>query len=430
MKSLRPSTIVAVSGGFVGMALSDPEERRSFDFFYRLTVPSLGVYFINDLWTTLALHSPNLEPAIIHSSLAISSFHECFVSKGHIFDEKKNPESQRFAKSQHIKAVTILRKRLNAKDQPVEMTLICCIMFIWLETISGNYPSALKHYASGTELLRFYSKQQNRTNGTKGVMKSNWYLVDYYIASIFSGPLLDFKTSVVPDFDGKMPDLFSSIVQARSYLNILYIKVLIFMKSTFRVGFSENKFILTSKSRLHALLRSWEAAFQGFSDRQIRAPIPDLTEIAIDHLELHYSSLTVMLCVSLSYPTMELSPDSPIPEISRLRKPTATMISPLMCAFLTSNKLTHPLPSFAHDMGVVIPIYAIAVKCQNPVARSMAMQLLGMKPVRKSIWGGDMEGVGDAPWAKHVDPSKIVQMRYIASLMHLGEKSWPPIVHE
>lgn len=46
-------------------------------------------------------------------------------------------------------------KTLNAMNTPCDKqcVLVCCLLFVWLESMSGRYAESIRHFKAGTQLL-------------------------------------------------------------------------------------------------------------------------------------------------------------------------------------------------------------------------------------------------------------------------------------
>ena len=148
----------APSVGVVG----DDRECRGFDFFLHRTAPELAESLQSKLWDHLVLQVSHSDSAIRHAVIAIGSLNERLLINNVLTSDNSQANARHeFARVQYDKAMRQLRKRLSSgNEQPVEFTLILCILFIIFEFLQGNDVAAEVHMRSGLDILRrSYTKE-------------------------------------------------------------------------------------------------------------------------------------------------------------------------------------------------------------------------------------------------------------------------------
>ncbi|PYH77066.1 hypothetical protein BO82DRAFT_386876 [Aspergillus uvarum CBS 121591] len=98
------------------------DEQRCFSFFHLRTIPAMVGFFDFALWQQLILQMGHEEPAVYHAIVALSAFHQ-------------NSETSH-------------DPRLR------DVTLLCCLVFVLLEWLRGQYDKAFGHLHNGIQILK------------------------------------------------------------------------------------------------------------------------------------------------------------------------------------------------------------------------------------------------------------------------------------
>jgi Fungal specific transcription factor domain len=128
------------------------EDKRAFDFFLLETVPMLSGYFDADFWNHFLLQFSHQYPAIWHSVLALSTFHEQRLLQDDRPMQEFDLGYRRYALQNYNRAVSHLRGRLSNGKVPTEIVLASCVVFIAIETLLGNLPEAASHISGGIKV--------------------------------------------------------------------------------------------------------------------------------------------------------------------------------------------------------------------------------------------------------------------------------------
>jgi hypothetical protein len=147
--------------------LDDVQERRSFEFFCRRTVPELsGAFDNNEFWQRLLLQATHHELAVRHAAVALGALHERFensVDANLTFKLNEKKMQDVFALQQYSKAIKALLGPQEVQGkQAADVPLMTCVLFIYFEVshfivpLQGTRPSCPRLSAATTQ-------QQSRT---------------------------------------------------------------------------------------------------------------------------------------------------------------------------------------------------------------------------------------------------------------------------
>jgi hypothetical protein len=147
--------------------LDDVQERRSFEFFCRRTVPELsGSFDNNEFWQRLLLQATHHEPAIRHAAVAVGALHERFENSLDAnltfkLNEKKTQDV--FVLQQYSKAIKALLVPQEVQGkQAADVPLMTCVLFIYFEVSPFIAPSEKR--SSYSRLSAATTQQQSRTS--------------------------------------------------------------------------------------------------------------------------------------------------------------------------------------------------------------------------------------------------------------------------
>ena len=145
-------------------------EHRTFDHFYQIAVPELEEYFDSEFFSQYVPQLGTTEPAVQHALMALGACHKrthlIRWNKGQSIGHYENA-IQKFSFQQYSQAIQHLDRVITDKGQRATgIALICCVIFMCLENISGNYTAALTHAFNGLKIYAGW--RQTITKGAMG----------------------------------------------------------------------------------------------------------------------------------------------------------------------------------------------------------------------------------------------------------------------
>jgi hypothetical protein len=234
----------------------------------------MGFNHQSDFWSRMVLQFSELSPAVLYAVLALSALHEAVYIEGKeiVFAERNTAILRRYNKS-----ITLLRSEHST--QPVQITLICCILFICLENMGGNFAIALEHLKNGLKILQDWHAQECKSAGEEQAREEITRVfrrLDMQATLFWDSRLPQINpTSFATHVKEAQSESFSSLEEAQIALEILETGLFyaLTVKSSPDIpSYSpENELFPARKQLLRELygrFERWKAAFDVLSDRE------------------------------------------------------------------------------------------------------------------------------------------------------------------
>lgn len=181
------------------------QELRSFKYF-QSRVDGISGYFESDFWERLVLQVSHSEPTVRLALLALSSIYEAheYGQQGPSNSRQDvNEALNNNALQQYTKAVAALFTGLSEDKTPLQITLITCLLFIWIEFLRNDSDTAFKHLNSGLRILQRAKSLSLMENVTDNSIPALFERLKTQIA--FHGcPNSDFNSNTLKKFQGKI----------------------------------------------------------------------------------------------------------------------------------------------------------------------------------------------------------------------------------
>ncbi|KAL4965817.1 Zn(II)2Cys6 transcription factor domain-containing protein [Aspergillus stella-maris] len=389
-------------------------ERRSFQFFYERTVPSLLGYTGSDFWNRLVLQVSQREKPVWHALIALGSLHENFegdrVVPG-LWLRRRGWDS--FALTEYLCAIRALLggggegggKRDGgewSKSVPVDVCLICCILFACFEVLSSHYDSAIGHIRGGIKIMKEtyydprsgtfchpYLKPSTVSGLEMGTLHKMLIALQDQVLTLTRDDI-DMQLAHSTSFTGNpyldIPSSFNSIAEARNIFEYYRYKAARDLRD--KVGTDHN---IETTSAFTALLQSYDPLIQQFSTslhqfEQTRSEnLTPREQIGLKILKIHQN----MQLIRLEYGKIGVSDQVSwdkfnwlFEEIVNLAAYVVDSIHGIDCLSLSETQLEELSrqgkfkPSFTLDMGIVGPVYNTATLCRDPYIRRRAVRVL------------------------------------------------------
>lgn len=412
-RNIRPEFLSLKS--FPASALVDDIEKRSLLFFRTRTAAIFAGYCDSGFWDRVVLQVSNTEPAVRHAVIALGSLHEYLDSQNKVIEYDLKNKSLNFSLRQYTKAIASLSQSLSAGTRlPVEVVLICCALFISIESLQGNYTTTARHLLSGSSILANWLSANERKTSC---------LVRDELLPIFIRLNIQVKTLVEYPFPplelndaafNSMPKCFSSLQEARASLYSQMNKVLDFIQTdetflyqlpdlpdnilsevfataeeqnldeTFRFSplrsSAEIAAAYKEKSRMLGILEGWKAVFDVFilqssskmGSRELGGAIL---------LQIHY--IAAWIAISSCHSRLQSVFDEFKPQFEKI----VSLAKSLLAAGETEGSCVGRT-NFWVDMGVIGPVYLVASRCRDPFVRREAVEILRL-PRREGAWDSE-----------------------------------------
>lgn len=367
----------------------DGDESRSLDYYRMRVSRDISGFFDTDFWNSHVLRLSDTEPAVRHAVIALSSLYEAYEISQLSQSSSSNRYDylMRLAIRQYNKAISTLSNRINIGDPFLEVILITCLIFTWLEFLQGSTNNALAHLQSGLQIL---SEKRQRVISREIVNKVAQILGRLLIQATLHG-------SVTVEFDynalvGYMPTpglmRFTTLEEARCIMDGKINSILRFHRRIGKPGFVQSHqrshpfpdpLSLECEYQAHIHdLGKWNMAFQDLKDRL------DINLFTGDALQALYQ---LELCyLRISNPLKTLFATTPM-VFDKYNDDYARMVY-LSRLILQSQILRRSTSLFMlpFDVSVQGALFYVVFKCRHLPIRREALQLLQLCPDYEGIW--------------------------------------------
>jgi hypothetical protein len=369
----------------------DVNERRSFFYFRSRTVPDISGCFESEFWDGLIPQVSQAEPAVRHALLALSSLYEAYEFNGKPHRDLNCNLAERltrFALHQYTKAVGLLADRLSTDQPSFQAILISCLIFVWIEFLQHNLDTALRHLQSGLQILK--DLQQSSDQPRIDASLPRLFTRLHTQARLHGSPTSNFNSSTSEKHLKVLnivPCAFSSILEARNCLDAELDSIYRFMRRMYKPEFvsatiKNHPFPdpLSLEAIVHHHLQNlclWQTAFQ--NSPSVSSQPPDAKHAAgIDLLQIQHASVSIMLKTLLEVSEMVF--DQLTSKFERILT---------LAERLIQNTRSRGILVLSFDIGVLAPLFLVALKCREPIIRRKAIALLKRAPEREGIWYRD-----------------------------------------
>jgi len=381
--------------------IGELDERRSFHHFRIRTADDLSGCFDSNFWNRLVLQLSHSEPAIKHALIALGDAHESYQA-GRI-DSFISPG---LALQQYNRAISFLNHQLsNPSRRATEVALICCVIFICFESVRGNYDAALLHLKSGIDIL----KSRNLATGKGGSGDVPYLdpqtdeddLIELFTRlDVSASAFLDIQPpQLAMRLSDSLPDLathqFQDLVEGRKYLQRLVNMCLHLVLSQYQ--YRVNRSLLpveaeAERTKLMSAVRQWAVQF----DALLKSPA--MTDLSGRSLQ---GAFTLIMQQKTILIILEASPFSDMRMLEPFEEDVESIVSIATWLVRTSGPFPESgsksaftgkaqleageAPKFTADMGIIAPLYYVALNCPNPSIRQRALDVLKI-PRREGLW--------------------------------------------
>ncbi|TVY80565.1 Beauvericin cluster-specific repressor BEA4 [Lachnellula suecica] len=355
--------------------------RRSFHYFRSRNLSSMPGNFEPYFWDNVVLKFSHLYPIVQQSLIALSAIYEEHENSDRML--KGSAISNQYVLQQYTKAVRNLVDYLSSDDQDPTVTLISCLMFVWIEFLQKNLDSGFQHLNSGLKILQDLRKSARLGVSPNGGCRDkedifgslNRSFTRLRVqAAIHGSPSADFTTTSTRDMEtvGSIPQSFSTIFECRICLDNEFNAIFGYMRRLrdsdrysmyAEMGDAAIDYIRVMHIRR---LKQWRAATESMMEVPSPQSVSHNSELL--YLDLYCTMVTDILETLLSD---EMSFDKHLPDFEKMLT---------LCERLILEHPHEKPPALSFDMGVIPPLFILILK---------AMDLLRLAPEQEGMWYRD-----------------------------------------
>ncbi|KAH9215959.1 hypothetical protein DL95DRAFT_132875 [Leptodontidium sp. 2 PMI_412] len=423
---------------------------RTFDYFLsHASLSLMGFNHRSEFWSRLVPMLCETQDAVLRGVLALSKGFEVGCCGGGVGGLGREREENLVCLRQYNKAIRALcergvegkRKRMGRAgmgstfsqqeefrdhqerrqitDLQYIITLTCCVLFICLENIIGNYDIALQHLENGLKLLREWMLL-----AVRGVESERAVLVDVFRrldmqATAFLNSrkpemVISNSTGIMADHDGqdeKIQMKFNTLEEAMFALEDVEIRLFYALTITITNTNASSQYSAKQKQQLLSYIATrfgeWKEAFDGFSNRVRKDMMSKDLRLSLI-LGLHYQTTTLMLAVNANSSgsddnTFRLSQTPSFTKILQLCRTlintssSSSSSSSLSSTQQQQGQKQEQKQTFSADMGVIPCLYFTAMNAADIFVRQEAIDLLRGMIGREGFWDpGTVANIAEA----------------------------------
>ncbi|KAJ5806737.1 hypothetical protein N7474_010329 [Penicillium riverlandense] len=126
----------------------DPREREYISFFCSQTSRAIVGYFMANLWDYLLPQLTHSEPVVRHAVAAVGAAHQRYRGVDRL------GYTEAFMLNQYNKSIRLLVQQSSVPgNTKLDLTLITCGLFVFLELLRGNVDESLRHIEAGLNIF-------------------------------------------------------------------------------------------------------------------------------------------------------------------------------------------------------------------------------------------------------------------------------------
>jgi hypothetical protein len=384
---------------------------RSFEFFRARVAREISSYFDAKFWNQMVMQAGMAEPTVRHAILALSSLYEAGAMSLSVHQPSSSDRRRYltgFAIRHYTKAVALLYNRISLTAPSLEVILISCLIFIWLEFLQDNVDTALNHLQGG---IRILAEQQYLAGSPTLVKQLARYFTRLHVQASLHGSVtteFDYNTIIgSTELPVNGPLNFSTIQDARINLDSKMYAVFRFHRRIEKPGFVEAQMrqhpfpdpqSLECMSQSHiASLQEWNTAFQALSTSLSPTSKLHAEELqALHQLELQYLLVSNTLqTLFITTPLVFDNYDADYARMVDLSQQILRHQTHRRASF--SPPTTHPIAActatrtntLPFDTTIQGPLLYVVLKCRRLPVRRAAVALLRQCPAHEGIWQRD-----------------------------------------
>ena len=368
------------------------EEQLCFEFFRKFTAKQLSAGLHAEFWQSYVLQASLASPCVRHCVIVLGALH-----KDSAYEKPSNPSDaslnmsgeSTFIANQHNRALQGLKELVTGDElQSTELVLGICILFIYIESLRGNFISALTHLRSGIRVTNEVMEgRRAKASATTPIpmhcVVALFAKLDSQASEILCSSPREFFTYDSPQLEpGPIPMTFDSLEEA--YMNLLEQGNSFsrrFRNSSSQPGsvshpnhWSADHYagLIELRNQYLALQGQWEHAFEELLHSHYREPERMGTSRSIYMYHVYLKGI------------LERFPSNDVMSFDEMFEAFERIISTAEAVVGDRARGTQGKSegkSLLHfDSGLTRPLYWVVAKCRCPYRRRKALQLLQVMP--------------------------------------------------
>ncbi|KAF8861197.1 hypothetical protein BDZ45DRAFT_281652 [Acephala macrosclerotiorum] len=277
---------------------------------------------------------------------------------------------------------------LKQTDQPIQFTLTCCILFICLENLRGDYDAGLLHLKNGLEILKEWHTAELTLSSeieARGIISRVFRRLDMQATAFLDSRQPQFNLACSDgEFIANQNSLvFQSLPEAQTALDVIVSKLFFIITTKSAPQHpswsAHNDYLPVRKALMKGLSTdfvNWKSAFDTLSLQEGQNWQKNKLQLSV-LLALHYQTTLLMLDIRANTDIegryFGASKDAQWMKITDI------------CQSIIGAVSTSP-PSFSANMGLIAPLYFTAMQAENLRICQRAIDLLHLIKWKEGFW--------------------------------------------
>lgn len=348
------------------------DEQRCYSYYRFSVVPALVGSFSSPLWENLIFQMSYAEPAVYHAVIGLSAVQR--ESENNTLSGLKGSWN-RFALEQLGRSFALLRRRSTSQDpQLPTVTLVCCLLFVTLELLQGQYEVSFTHLRNGLDIIKKLKAHKQLVPGAFDKSPVEQCLVaafahmDNQVAYFRTGEsILDLDDWLEGYLANKAA--FRNLGEVRQTLEPLLSAIVRFVARSA----VDTSVLLPKQKQLMSQLNDFSRLFDSFRESSY-AMLNPFQQIGADLILLRQRTLFLTLDTCL------LPLDDPwSDQYDQHFEDIISIAEDIMGKAIGHTSLTI-------DIGVIPPLCLVALNCQDPTLRWRAIHAVRSWPYHDGPW--------------------------------------------
>jgi hypothetical protein len=369
------------------------ESVQYLEFYHHCAAPNISSRFDRKFWSRIPLQMAQSELSVRHALIALS-----YLNKSETGTLKSARaglvavSEQKTMLLHYNKAVKHLVQRMSESSYSAELGLVCCLLFICLEFLRGNYDTAMVHYKSGLKIISAY-KNRHPTGSIQG-LRSNMMeetLIPIFMRNMATGIIYGLPTEQVTYTShypvGTQECIFTSVQDAEASennirnMNFILARIL---GTKVVTGEPHTQEELQTQQDCLEYHHVWMRAFEKF-ERETTLSQEDV--VAANLLKaLHVANYIFTARILV---TAQTDFDQHLDDFR-----SVVRYSKLFLDTIDRKKPSRGFAAnFTFDIGVILCLYLTICRCRCPSTRREALSLLERDLPREGLWDAQQHAI-------------------------------------
>jgi hypothetical protein len=356
------------------------------EFYHHCSGSTISSGYDKDFWSRTSFQIAQTELCVRHALIALAYLTK--TESGSLKDARSrfvSGSKQMTLFSHYNKAVKLLVQRMSEASYSPEIGLVCCVLFICMEFLRGNYDTAFAHYDSGINIISAYRKSRRLPSSTKtpGTSLIEETLIPIFIRLMGTAMYYGFRTEqaliLISDIEEIQSSVFDSVKDAQSSLHNLRNQIGLFVRDVGLKQFQSKPITREDLEHQEDFLEAHRVWFGALEKLESSTTLSTQDAITAHILKAQYYFM-YLLTACITHPD-QMACDEYLEGFK-------AMIHHARIVLDARERDTTPsaAANFTFEVNLILGLYMVACHCRCPITRREAIALLERNPPREGLW--------------------------------------------